>query len=114
MNKKLRNYDTKNNNKSLENLSGAGLPDKKIIKENFQAEMKKTLGGNLTPNEKIKSIWYHLHLDSDPKSTIIDYASCTCDLTSLTFCLSVDKVGLITRENMEHNTWKAPSKMLGT
>ena len=41
MNKKLRNYDTKNNNKSLENLSVAGLPDKKILKEIFQAEMKK-------------------------------------------------------------------------
>ena len=39
MNKKLRNFDTNNNN--FESLSVGDLPEKKILKEVLQPEMKK-------------------------------------------------------------------------
>ena len=78
--------------------------------------MKKIIHDNLIQHKTIKEHMYHLPLDSDSKSITIDHASggCGCDLTSLTFCLFMDKMGLITHANMIHNKWKTSSKMLGT
>ena len=109
MNKKLRNFDTNNNN--FESLSVGDLPEKKVLKEVLQPEMKK--------KKKKGSLIYlflplfHLPLDSDSKSIIIDHARGGCDLTSLTFCFFLGKMGLITHANMKHNKWKT-SKILGT
>lgn len=53
MNKKLRNFDTNNNN--FESLSVGDLPEKKILKEVLQPEMKKKKKkGNLIQHKKIK------------------------------------------------------------
>lgn len=107
----LRHFDTKNN---LENLSIADdLPYKKMLnRKSFRLKGKNS-------RWQLESTWKKReHLVSFAfgfRSHVSHYWLCrsACDLTTLTFCLSVDNVGLITRAGMERNTCKAPSKMPG-